>query len=936
MTAGTRGAVAREPGRTPAAAAPVSRSRASRLSDAGLALRAVTAFRGGLLLLALVTVVVTVALAAWPRVASGLLTAELRHELAQAGAGGRDLTTTIRTGGFTAGPVLDPAAVWNDLPGIASSVRAGMKPPLRGVVAAGDTAMRSTDVAVEPPVGAAGNSRFTVGVEAYRGLRDQARLVHGSWPAPVAVSTTQGAVVEVVLSSDAAHLFGWSIGAERSTATEAGLRLKLVGIVAPKNPDGDFWSLDAVRARGHFVDAGDAGKQFGAVVWLDPASWPRVAAAFDGAVASVWFPVVPASFEVEDLPAVRSALGGLLALPPVASVGGAQVPLTVSTSLQGPLDDFQSHAQPANTLFAILAAGPLVVALTVLALGARLVVGRRREALALMAARGASPGRLRAHLALDGALASLPAALAGLALAFVVTPGATPVLLPVVLALLCALAPPVALVIAAGSLAPRAVGPRPRSRWAWVAEVTVVGLAVLSVVLLTRRGLSTSGGGLEVDPLAALTPVLVALAACVLVLRVTVVPLGWLAGVFRRGRGAVAFLGASGARGNGARGGGGAVLWPVFALVAGVSIALFSVSVLATARDGLDQGARARVGSDLSLTAASTLSRAQLAEVGRIPGVAATATVDWAGGIAITAGGTGGLVSGYLVDPGQLAAVQHGLPASARLSTLLTGGLPGRTGAVLGGWESRIPVTSALVVGQGTNVHLAVTELDFAPGVYVRDFQWVILDRSTLPASSGITGSPQTVLVALAPGADASRVHAELARIGGAGALVGDAVAERAALRASPLVAGTEAIALLSIALTVLLCIAALVLTLVMNTAARIRLVATLRTVGFSARQTAGVLAWELGPVLVIGLVAGAIVGLLLPGIVLGPLDLRGFTGSPVQPTVARDPWLTAAALGGFAAVAAVATLVALAGARRSSPAAVLRAAGDLPSTGGQ
>ncbi|MEY9951427.1 FtsX-like permease family protein [Leifsonia sp. EB34] len=908
----------------------------SRLSDAGLALRALRAFRGGLLLLALVTVVAATALCAWPRVSSELLTSELQHEVAQAGAGGRDVTTSIRTGSFTAGPALDASAVWRDLPGIADTVRQGMKPPLRAVVGHGDSAQQSYDVTIAAPAGAASNSRFSVGVEAYRGLRDQARLVSGAWPSPVAAQAGGGSPVEVVLTPAAAELLGWTVGTTRAIGTQPALTLKLSGLVEPTDAGSDFWNLDAVRARGHFVDAGDAGKQFGAVVWLDPDSWPRVAPAFEGSVASLWFPVAPGSLRVEDLPAVRGALGSFLALPPVARVGDVPVPLTFATSLPTPLDAFQSRAQPANTLFALLAAGPLAVALTVLALGARLVVLRRREALALMAARGASPWRLRGSLALDGALASVPAAVVGLWIALAVTPDASPMLLPVLLAVVCALAPPLALVLAAGTLVPRPVSTPARSRWAWVVEVIVLGLAALSVVLLARRGLSSPGGGLEVDPLAALTPVLVALAACVLVLRVTVVPLAWLTGALRRGRGAVAFLGAAGSLGAAGGRGRAHLLWPVFALIAGASIALFSVSVLATARDGLDQGARARVGSDLSLTAASTLSTKQLGDVRHLPGVAATATVDWAGGVAISAAGTGEVVSGYLVDPKQLAAVQRDLPASARLSTLLTGGLPGRTGAVLGGWESRIPVTSALIVGQGTNVHLAVTELDFAPGVYVRDTRWAIIDRTTLPHSSELAGSPQTVLVALAPGADAAAVHAALARIGGKGALIGDAIAERAALHASPLVAGTEAVALLSIALTVLLCVAALLLTLVMNTAARVRLVATLRTVGFSVRQTAGVLAWELGPVLVVGLIAGTVAGLLLPGVVLGPLDLRGFTGSPVQPAIVRDPWLTAAALAGFTAVAALATFVALAGARRSSPAAVLRAAGDLPTTGGQ
>ncbi|MGH1549486.1 FtsX-like permease family protein [Leifsonia poae] len=450
-----------------------------------------------------------------------------------------------------------------------------------------------------------------------------------------------------------------------------------------------------------------------------------------------------------------------------------------------------------------------------------------------------------------------------------------------------------------------------------------VGLAVLSVVLVSRRGLSSMGAGLAVDPLAALTPVLVAIAACVLVVRLTRLPLDGLARGLHRGRGAVAFVGASGTRGAGS-----GVLWPVFTLVAGVSIALFSVSMLATSTAGLAEGARIRVGSDLSLTAPATLSRAQVDAVKRLDGVERTATVDWAGGVRLFAGGVTSDVSGYLVDPRELDAVQSGLPADARLSAALTGGITGRTGAALGGWASQLPITSALVVTGGTNVHLAVTELDHLPGVYVRDGEWVFLDRTTLPATSGVTGEPQTVLVKLAPGADAAHVHAELQRIGGSGAQVGDAIAERDSLRDAPLVSGTEQVALLSIALTVLLCIAALLLTLVLNTSARIRLVATLRTIGYSSRQTAGVLAWELGPVLVIGLAAGAVVGLLLPAVVLDPLDLRGFTGSPVQPPVVQDPLLVTAALAGFAVVAAVATVVVLAGARRRSPATVLRNAG--------
>lgn len=894
-----------------------------RTTDARLFLRSVRAYGGGLALLAVVALVTTLALAAWPRVTSIILGGELRHDLVEAGAGGRDIVTGIRTGTFTAGPQVDPAQLWQDLPAAAAAVRKAMRAPLRAVTSPGEIAARSVEEPTTAPAGAAPNSRYSVTLEVYPDLRRSARLVSGEWPtAPPADSA---APVPVVLTATAASLLGWRVGEVRVAAPMPGvtLPLRLAGTIRPLDRSADFWDLDVTRALGHFVDGGDAGKDFGGVAWVAPEAWPALAGRLDTTIASIWFPVVPGRFTAEELPQVRSALGAFLASPHTASVGGASVPVAFATPLQQPLDDFTARAQPAQTLFAILLSGPLVVAFAVLAQAARLVVDRRRPALSLVAARGASPARLRTELAVHGLLASLPAAAAGLAAAVLLTPGAVPLALPVGLAVLGILLPPVALLLAAGSLTP-AAPVRGRNRFAWVAEVVVLGLAVAGVALVARRGLDASGAGMQVDPLTALTPVLVALAACILVVRFAGYPVGWVAAALRRGRGAVAFLGASSARH--ARSG---LLWPVFTLVAGVGIALFSVSVLATTSAGLAEGARIRVGSDLSVTAASTLSGAQVDAVARIPGVQHTATVEWAGGLRLSAAGDSSDVSGYLVDPRALDAVQADLPRAARLSTALTGVLPGRTGAALGGSTSRIPITSALLVTGGTNVHLGVKELDFVPGVYVRDAEWVFIDKTSLPASSGIGGRPQTVLVKLAPGADAARVHAELQRIGGRDAVVGDAVAERAALRSSPLVAGSESIAALSIALTLLLCVAALLLTLVLNTAARIRLVATLRTIGYNSRQTAGVLAWELGPVLVFGLAAGAVVGLALPAIVLSPLDLRGFTGSPVQPAVVQDPALVGAALAGFALVAAVATTAALAGARRRSAAAVLRNGGE-------
>ena len=49
----------------------------------------------------------------------------------------------------------------------------------------GDFAMRTAAV-IPPPAGAASNSRYLAAIEAYRGLRSEARLVDGAWPGPIA------------------------------------------------------------------------------------------------------------------------------------------------------------------------------------------------------------------------------------------------------------------------------------------------------------------------------------------------------------------------------------------------------------------------------------------------------------------------------------------------------------------------------------------------------------------------------------------------------------------------------------------------------------------------------------------------------------------------------------------------------------------------------
>jgi putative ABC transport system permease protein len=90
-------------------------------------------------------------------------------------------------------------------------------------------------------------------------------------------------------------------------------------------------------------------------------------------------------------------------------------------------------------------------------------------------------------------------------------------------------------------------------------------------------------------------------------------------------------------------------------------------------------------------------------------------------------------------------------------------------------------------------------------------------------------------------------------------------------------------------------------------------------------RQVRGLVAWELAPVAIAAVVAGSALGLALAFIVTGLLDLRPFVGGtdPVEPAVPVA--LVAAVSVGFALVVIAAGFIAIAAARRISPATTVK-----------
>src|SRR5699024_1825262 len=101
------------------------------------------------------------------------------------------------------------------------------------------------------------------------------------------------------------------------------------------------------------------------------------------------------------VPDAAAQLTGFTAPQPLGAGEGAASPTTevrFASELGEVLDRIQQQQAVTSTVLAIVAAGPLGVTLAVFLLAARLLVARRRPALALLHARGGSGRQLRSML----------------------------------------------------------------------------------------------------------------------------------------------------------------------------------------------------------------------------------------------------------------------------------------------------------------------------------------------------------------------------------------------------------------------------------------------------------------------------------------------------------------------------------------------------------
>lgn len=932
-----------------------------RLGDTTLLWRQLSTRAGASIGVALLVLgAATIGMAA-PRAVERLNTASVQQRVSELTAPERDLVADA-AGGPEIGPVPsassaaelglseEVAAVWGKQEAALRGIRDDLSPLLQRSLGAPEYTVQFGALrAQKPGAGPAAPVHLVLPTFDPR-LAERVRYIDGAAPRSDATPLPRAEAVEIALSEQTAAEMEWPIGEERWTELDgAGAQLlRLAGIFVAADADDPYWQHTLAALASSIVDDGISPPQFTSVAFVDPTSWAAFGVMPVMPRSHIWYPLQLQTLrstenaallvdlrEVSTQPVVVDSghsydrfapLDPPGTVPSIPSIGAVEL----GSSAIATLERSERADAALVTVLALTAIGPFGVSVAVIVLGTGIVANRRRRSIGLAAARGASERQLRVVLGIEGALIAMPAAVLGAVLGTLLVPGVDPSTVGFACTVLLAATPLTVLVArasefgAGGLRAPgagRAISGsshRARPRLRWMLELATIGLAVAGTVSVLGRGYDEDSSG--VDPLVAATPLLLSLAVCIAALRLYPLPLAAIERAAGRRRGLVSVLGARRALREPATG-----FAPVLALVVGVSVAVFSGVMLGTVSSGVEQTAAARVGADMRLSAAP-ITADQLEQLRAVPGIEATAPVYSARSVLISAESSRVPAVLLVVDSKELAAVQAGVPGAPTL--------PAALGAAVDDQGAR---PTPVVVSRGASDFLD-DAIEFQIGTYPAErvgispdpsplttsSRWLLIDKANAAALTP-TLLPRMVLIDLTAGADPRAVQERLVALLGDDIEVTLPAGLSAEIRQNPSIAGLQTALAIAITIAALLSAAAVVMTLVLGAPARERLLGVLRVLGLPRGQARALLLWEIGPVAVVALTLGSLLGLWLPQLVLAGVDLTPFTGGSVQPTASIDPLFIVASIGGFLAVVLLAAASSLALARRASLARAIR-----------
>ncbi|GAB3263995.1 hypothetical protein GCM10027425_28710 [Alteromonas gracilis] len=449
------------------------------------------------------------------------------------------------------------------------------------------------------------------------------RLVEGRAPRPVALPQPTAArggpiVIESVLSRETARQMKVGVGdVVPFLAPEEGgdvsvldpvlqapfgdrpARIDVVGVFEAADPDDTVWDHAPSILRPFRFDDGNSPVAVTAAAVVDPGLMPGAAS---GTTVQTWIEIAPDALDLADPDAVIGGLRRFVADTPTLTPAptGAPIRLTWASETAGVVEDALDRAAVTRSVLATVLSGPVGVALVVLGLGVVLLRERQRAAIALLAVRGSSRPQVAVLGLVQGLLVGAPGLLLGvLATRLLVSapPGASGagVAVPLLLTALPAVAVPIGLQVGLPGRVGRRRAPTPaqlrrrRRSLRLLAESAVGVLAVLSVLALLAGPTPD-----RVDPLVAVAPVVLGLAAALLAWRLLEVVLTVVGSAARRAGGVVAAVGSARARRTPIDG-----VAVLVAVALATGVAVLAVVVGATLDGAVAQAAREAAGEGL-------------------------------------------------------------------------------------------------------------------------------------------------------------------------------------------------------------------------------------------------------------------------------------------------------------------------------------------------
>ena len=765
-------------------------------------------------------------------------------------------------------------------------------------------------------------------------LARHASLTAGQYPGQTRASKGP---LGIALSQQTARELNAHVGSRLKISTgNVPVKLVVTGIVRERQPRSAFWAADPTAARPVEEQLPNKPPYWVTGAFVGPSELGQLQNLFGslGMTLQWAFPLTLTGVRADQAHPLQARLGAVSTSAPAlhGALAPAATTIVVSSALGPILAGFLSTAAQVNSVLSLLFASLAATGVVVILLASWMLAQRRSGEFTVLRARGATVRQLSARTLRGTAAACLPAALIGAALGILVTPGQPAPAswwlggLAVVTGII---GPPLAVAWqhrvvrpehpghAARSGRPVA-GRRGRRARRLVAEVALCAAAVGGLVVLRAQGSAagaTPGSG-GLDLYTSLAPVLVAVPAVLLAMRLSPLAVRGLLRLSTRRAGPVRFLGlAQAARAPAA------TILPLFAVVLALTLAAFTgmlrdaVSRGETAASWRATGADAVVNAELTSTAISPAAQRAAAAVPGVQHATASQVTRWAlpghGQLTVVA-----------VDPASYPALLAGTPwPPLRRSQLdvLTAPRPSAgqpvpvlaspaAAAALRGSSGRL----SAIPGTITPGPLTVRVAGLIPGTPALPDggAFVMLPLRAAPGSTATAAAPANLLLLGGGGIDGPALRTVARRLvpGAAVTLRSDVLAS---LAGAPLQHGAYVMFAVVLAAAAAFGLAALLADLALGAADRHQTLARLATMGVDAGQARRLVLVEKAPALLAAAVAGTACALVLPVLTAQALNLSVFTGAGTPVPVRADWTALAIPVAGLLLVALVAATLA-------------------------